>query len=67
VGDEHLLLGEDHSSHAVGGTRHALAVKLTDVFVSVGAVDAAAVAVESEIELRAVLDDSAVERRQEHM
>ncbi len=67
MGYEHLLLGEDHAAHAVSGAGHALAVKLAYVFVAVWTVYASAVAVESEIELRSMLYDGAVERRQQYV
>ena len=67
LGDEDFFFGQDHAAHAVGHARHVLAVELTDVLVAVGAVDAALVAVDAQIERSTVLDHSLVERRQHHV
>ena len=54
---------ENYSTDAVSGARHAFAVKLAYVLVSVRAHDTATVAMESQIEGRSVLIDRKVERR----
>ena len=67
VGDEHLFLGEDDAADAVSDARHALAVKLAEIFMAVGAVNASLIAVDAEVEGRAVLYYGLVEARQQHM
>lgn len=67
VSDENLFFGEYDASYAVGGARNALAVKFADVFVAVGAVYSAFVAMNSEIERCSVLYHRLVKRRQEYM
>ena len=62
VRDKDLLFGKYHTADTVSGPRNALAVKFPDVFMSVRAQHTAAVAVDAEIERRAVLDDSFVKR-----
>ncbi len=56
MGNENFLLGENHTADAVGGAGHAFTVELTDVLVSVGAVNSALIAVQTEIERSPVLD-----------
>ena len=53
---EDFFLTEDNASHAVSGCRDVFAVKLTDVFVTVGAEVAAPVLVQAQVELGAVLE-----------
>ena len=64
---EDLFLGQYHTAHAVGHAGHVLAVKLTQVFVTVGVIHAALVAVDAQVERRAVLYHGLVERREQHV
>ena len=64
-GYEDFFLGENHASHAVGHAWHALAVELADVLVAGGRHDAAPVAVQAEVEFRAMLNHGFVKARQQ--
>ena len=67
VRDENLLLGQYHAAHAECGAGHAFTVELTDIFMSVGIVDSTLIAVQPQVEGRAVLNHRLVEARQQHM
>jgi choline dehydrogenase-like flavoprotein len=64
---EDHLLAQDDTSDTVDGGGHRVAAELADIFVSVGTEVVALVLVQAKVELRTVLDDSAVERREQHM
>ena len=67
VRDKNFLFGENHATNAIGCAGHALTVKLTNVFVPVGAINTTAITVNTEIKRRTVLYYRLVERRQHDM
>ena len=64
--DKYGFFGKNHTTYAVCGAGHCLTVVFADILVSVWTVYTSLIAVESEIEWRAVLDYRFIERRQHH-
>ena len=64
---EHHFFPQQHASHPIQGCGHLVAVKLPDVLVSFGAEVVALVLVQSEVELRSMLNHGDIERREQHM
>ena len=64
---KNLFLTEDNASHTVSCSRDVLAIKLTDVFMSVGTEVIALIFVQSQIKLCTVLNYRFVQRREQHM
>ena len=67
VGLENRLALQNHTTHAVRRRRNKARVELTDVLVSFRTEVVALILVEAKVELRTMLDDRAVERRQQHV
>ena len=64
---EHQFLLQDDATDAIDGSGHLLAVVLADVLVSTRTVVVALILVQAEVEFSAMLDDRAVERRQQNV
>ena len=62
VCNENFLFGEDDTTYAISGARNALTIKFAYVFMPVGAVNAAFVAVDAQIERSTVLYHRLVKR-----
>ena len=58
---------EDHATNAVGGGGHLVAIKRLDILVAHGAVVVALILVQTEVESGPMLDDTTVERREQHV
>ena len=56
LGNEDFFFGKNHATHTIRGAGNIIAVKLTDVFMSVRGVNAPAVAMEPQIEGRPMLN-----------
>lgn len=65
--DEYFLFGQDYATNAIGHARYIFAVEFANVFVTVGAVDTALIAVNAQIEGRTMLNYRLVKRRQHHV
>jgi len=61
------FFSEYHTTNAIGGGRHLVAIKRLDILVAHGAVVVALILVQTEVESRSMLDDTAIERREQHM
>ena len=64
--EEELLL-QNHATHAVDGSWNLVTVKLTNVLVTLRTVVVALILVQAQIELCTMLNDGAVERREQYM
>ena len=67
LADENLFFGKDYAAYAVCHAGNAFAVEFTNILVTVWTVDAATVAVDTQIERGAVLNHGFVEAREKHM
>ncbi len=61
------FFSEYHTTNAVGGGGHLVAIKRLDILVAHGAVVVALILVQTEVESCSMLDDTTVERREQHM
>ena len=64
---EKELLLQNHAAHAVDGSWNLVTVKLANVLVTLRTVVVALILMQTQVELGAMLNDGAVERRQQHV
>ena len=67
VAYEDFLFGQNDTADAIGCPRNALAVIFADIFVPLMGVDTPLIAVEIEVERRAVLNNGDIHRRKHHV